>query len=51
MRQPRPLASEEETQLLAFLLALTDTTSAEHRPPATLPDLPSLPARRVGGLY
>ncbi|WP_262903291.1 cytochrome-c peroxidase [Hymenobacter psoromatis] len=49
--RPRPLAPAEASQLLAFLAALTDTTSAEHRPPLALPALHSLPDRRVGGLY
>ncbi|GAA4006414.1 cytochrome-c peroxidase [Hymenobacter fastidiosus] len=46
-----PLPPQQEDQLIAFLQALTDTTSAEHRSPLTLPDLPDLPDRRVGGLY
>ena len=49
--RPRPLAPAEASQLLAFLAALTDTASAEHRPPLALPALPSLPDRQVGGLY
>ena len=49
--RPARLSLSEESQLVAFLEALTDTASAEHRPPATLPALPSLPDRRVGGLY
>lgn len=49
--RPRALAPAEEAQLRAFLGTLTDTTSAEHRPPTALPTLPSLPDRRVGGLY
>ncbi len=49
--RPRALAPAQETQLLAFLAALTDTASAEHRPPSRLPDLPALPDRQVGGLY
>jgi len=50
-RLPRPLRPTEQTQLLAFLAALTDTASAEHRPPTRLPDVPALPERQVGGLY
>lgn len=51
-RPAAPALSPAQTaQLLAFLGALTDTTSAEHRPPAFLPAVPALPERRVGGLY
>nr|WP_167852077.1 cytochrome-c peroxidase [Hymenobacter elongatus] len=46
-----PLERQQEERLIAFLQTLTDTTSYEHRPPATLPDLSCFPDRRVGGLY
>ncbi|WBA43937.1 cytochrome-c peroxidase [Hymenobacter canadensis] len=47
----RPLTEQQQEHLVAFLQTLTDTTSYEHRPPTSLPDLPSQPERRVGGLY
>ncbi|SDX69101.1 cytochrome-c peroxidase [Hymenobacter psychrophilus] len=47
----QPLTPQQQDHLVAFLQTLTDTTSYEHRAPASLPDLPSLPDRRVGGLY
>lgn len=50
-QRPRPLAPEELDQLTAFLEALTDTTSADHREPAALPRLRTLPGRAIGGLY
>lgn len=47
----RPLTEQEQEHLVAFLQTLTDTVSYEHRPPTSLPDLPGMPDRRVGGLY
>ena len=48
---PRPLSAAQVAQLTAFLGTLTDTTSADHRPPAALPRLRALPGRTVGGQY
>ncbi|WP_310396493.1 cytochrome-c peroxidase [Hymenobacter sp.] len=48
---PRPLTAPEVEQLTAFLEALTDTTSADHRAPAALPRMRDLPGRAVGGQY
>lgn len=48
---PQPLGAAQVAQLTAFLVTLTDTTSADHRAPAALPRLRALPGRVVGGQY
>ncbi len=45
------LSTDELGQLTAFLETLTDTTSADHTVPRSLPRLPALPERTVGGQY
>lgn len=47
----RPLSDTEVQDLTAFLTTLTDTTSLRLRPPQTLPALPALPDRTIGGVY
>ena len=47
----RPLTPAEVDDLTAFLGALTDTAATARREPPTLPPLPALPGRVVGGLY
>ena len=46
-----PLSDAEVQDLTAFLATLTDTTSLHLRSPQTLPALPTLPDRTIGGVY
>lgn len=48
---PRPLGAGEVRRLEALLLALTDTVVGRSAVPMSLPALPALPERVVGGLY